>query len=73
MSQSDYESDEDDDGDFENKIDTSRLNAVKTILFNTHRVNTGEDYLEIPKFIDALIHMTSSKNQGKTFGDILLS
>ena len=73
MSQSDYESDEDDEENFENKIDTERLQSVKRILFNAHRVNTGEDYLEIPQFIDTLIHITSSKPAGKTFGEILLS
>lgn len=56
---SDYESDEDDETDLENRIDSGRLHAVKTILYNTHRVNTGEDYLEIPQFIDALIQMAS--------------
>ena len=56
---SDYESDEDDETDLEDRIDSGRLHAVKRILFNTHRVNTGEDYLEIPQFIDALIQLVS--------------
>ena len=69
---SDYESDEDEE-DLEDRLDSGRLQAVKTILFNTHRVNTGEDYLEIPQFIDALIHMVSSVGgQECTFGDRLL-
>lgn len=70
----DYESDEDEDADPENRIDTTRLQAIKTILFNTHRANTGEDYLEIPQFIDALIQMASkaAASEGQTFGDVLL-
>lgn len=71
---SDYESDEDEEADLEDRVDSGRLHAVKTILFNAHRVNTGEDYLEIPQFIDALIQMASKAgaSAGSTFGDVLL-
>jgi hypothetical protein len=69
---SDYDSDEDEE-DLEDRLDSGRLQGVKTILFNTHRVNTGEDYLEIPQFIDALIQMVSSVGgEEATFGDRLL-
>lgn len=65
MEQSDYESDEDEE-EIENRLDKKRLRAIKTVLFNTHRANTGADKLSIPAFINILTQI-STNNEGKTF------
>lgn len=58
MEQSDYESDEDEE-EIENRLDKERLVSIKTVLFNTHRVNTGADKLSIPAFIDILTQVST--------------
>jgi len=37
------------------KLDFARLEAVKNVLFDIHRVNNGEDKLYIPDFVDFFI------------------
>lgn len=53
------ESDEDEDAEFKSKLDEERLSQIKGILFDIHRVCTGEDKLYIPEFIDALLEASN--------------
>lgn len=65
---SDYDSE-----DEENQLpryDTDRIREIKDLLFDIFRVNTGEDKLSVPEFIDHLIEC-SSKAHGDTFGSSL--
>lgn len=35
-----------------NKLDEERLDQIKHLLFDIHRVSTGEDKLEIKEFVE---------------------
>ena len=69
---SDYDSDEDPEGDIQNRLDTNKLEQIKTLMFNTHRVKTGEDKLHIPSLMQALQEL-SSGSQDKTFSQVLFN
>ena len=51
---SDYESENDNDDDLGGRLDDKKLKNIKTLLFNTHRVKTGEDKLNIGEFIGTI-------------------
>ena len=45
--------------DGKQRLDEERLKDIKSLLFDIHRVSTGEDKLHIPSFIDALIQASN--------------
>ena len=59
MEDSDIDSDEDESGNVEGRLDTERLTGMKSILFNVHRVKTGENKLSIPQLMDRLSELSS--------------
>jgi len=73
MEDSDYDSDEDESGGVEGRLDVERLQGIKDILFNVHRVKTGENKLCIPQLIERLAELSASLDNSKTFSEALFS
>jgi hypothetical protein len=67
MEDSDYDSDEDESGNVEGRLDTERLLGIKSILFNVHRVKTGENKLQISHLIQRLGEICSRSENNLTF------
>ena len=53
------------------QLDSDRVMAIKDLLFDIHRVHTGEDKLSIPEFIDFLIQVSTTYQNCDTFGNAL--
>jgi len=56
------------------RLDEDRLCQIKSLLFDIHRVSTGEDKLYIPSFIDALLEASNlafDVKDAQFFGDSL--
>jgi hypothetical protein len=70
------DSDEDEDespvgrSSISKKLDYERIKGVKALLFDIHRVKSGEDLLNVPEFIDFLIEL-SEMGGDTTFGNAL--
>lgn len=73
--ESEYDSEDEEDQSKNTKLDTKRLQAIKELLFDVHRVNTGEDKLSVADFVDFFIEASNqaeeNKQSGPTFGDQL--
>lgn len=65
---SDYDSE--DEENQQPRFDTDRIVEIKNLLFDIYRVNTGEDQISVPDFIDSLIQCCSKANS-ETFGQSL--
>jgi len=61
----DFDSDEEMDGKPAGRLDADRLLKVKQLLFDIHRVGTGQSLLNVPAFIDALIECSNQADQSK--------
>ena len=62
----DYDSDDEEmDGKPAGRLDADRLLKVKQLLFDIHRVGTGQNSLHVPAFIDALIEASNQVDQSK--------
>ena len=55
------------------QLDTDRILEIKDILFDIHRVQTGEDKLNIPAFINFFIQISSANENCRTFSEALFS
>jgi hypothetical protein len=64
---SDYESDDD---ETETRLDTDRIQEIKSLLFDIYRVNTGEDLIDVEEFLREFRECVQ-KAQGETFGAFL--
>ena len=71
--ESEYDDEDDDQEGKAKRIDTERVQKIKELLFDLYRVATGEDKLQIPDFIDALIEQTSLAGNAEKYGDFLFS
>jgi hypothetical protein len=58
-----------DENNIGNQLDQDRLCAIKDILFDICRENTGEEILSIPSFIDFILE--STRNAQDTFSSAL--
>jgi hypothetical protein len=73
----DYDSEEEDmDGSMHTQLsrkqlDNDRVMEIKDILFDIHRVQTGEDKLNIPAFVNFLIQISTANPNATNFSDAL--
>lgn len=70
------ESEEEDDEANGIRLDLERLVEIKALLFDIHRISTGEDRLSVQHFVETLVeagNMASAVQGAVTFSDSLFA